>query len=396
MSERVFITGMGINSAIGLNVEENLTSLKNGHSGIESITHLETKHKNEFLVGEVKYSNKELSAILKLNTTKEYPRTGLLALKAATEAFNSAKLSELDPQQIGVIGGTTVGGMDKTEKHYLTPESNPDFILTHSSGYITELVAKELNIAGYLSTINTACSSSTNAIISAARLIKHGIVKAALAGGFDSLSKFTLNGFKSLMILTPGVCTPFDKDRKGLNLGEGSGFIVLESEESCKKRGVKPLCELTGFANTNDAFHQTASSPNGEGAYLSMKEALEKAKLNPEDVDYINVHGTGTDNNDLTEGVAIKRLYKQSIPKFSSTKSFTGHTLGAAGGIEAVFSILALQNNLIYPNLNFKNAISEIGISPTTELISNKEIHHVMSNSFGFGGNDSSLIFSKV
>lgn len=396
MPKRVFITGMGINSAIGLNAEENLNSLRNKRSGIESITHLETKHKNEFLVGEVKYSNKELSEILKLNSTKECPRTGLLALKAATEAFHSARLSELDPQQIGIIGGTTVGGMDKTEKHYLTPENNPDFILTHSSGYITELVAKELHISGYLSTLNTACSSSTNAIISAARLIKHGYVKAAIAGGFDSLSKFTLNGFKSLMILTPGICTPFDENRKGLNLGEGSGFIVLESEESAMERGITPICELTGYANTNDAYHQTASSPNGEGAYLSMKKALEKADLKPDDIDYINVHGTGTDNNDLTEGVAIKRLFKEAIPDFSSTKSFTGHTLGAAGGIEAVYSILALKNNLIYPNLNFKNAISEIGISPTTELINNKEIHHVMSNSFGFGGNDSSLIFSKV
>lgn len=395
MSEKIYITGIGVNSAIGLNVEENLNSLVAENSGIGPIHFLESHHKNEFVAGELKLPNEQLAAKVNVEDV-EHPRTGLLAIMAAQEAYKMAKLESISPTRIGIIGGTTVGGMDKTEKHYLQAASHPEFILTHSSGYITELVANTLNIQGYISTLNTACSSSTNAMITAVRLIKHGHADAIIAGGFDSLSKFTLNGFKTLMILSPEACKPFDKNRQGLNLGEGAGFLVLESEKSVKARNIKPLAILAGSANTNDAYHQTASSPDGKGAYLSMQKALQRASLNPHDIDYINVHGTGTDNNDLTEGIAIKRLFENKVPELSSTKAYTGHTLGAAGGIEAVYSILALQNNLAYPNLRFEDVMPEVGIVPTTSLIRNKTIKHVMSNSFGFGSNDSTVIFSKI
>lgn len=396
MSENIYITGIGVNSAIGLNVEENLESLISGKSGISSIQFLESNHKLDYVAGEVKLSNEQLAARLNIQGAERHPRTGLLAILAAQEAYKMARLETISPLRIGFIGGTTVGGMDKTEKHYLHAADHPEFILTHSSGYISELVANTLNIQGYLSTLNTACSSSTNAIITAARAIKHGHADVIIAGGFDSLSKFTLNGFKTLMILSPEACKPFDKNRQGLNLGEGAGFVVLESEKSMRARNIKPLAKLAGSANTNDAYHQTASSPDGMGAYLSMKKALQRASLNPNNIDYINVHGTGTSNNDLTEGVAIKRLYKDNIPELSSTKAYTGHTLGAAGGIEAVYSILALQNNVVFPNLRFREMMPEVGITPTTRIIHKNNVKHVMSNSFGFGGNDSTVIFSDI
>jgi 3-oxoacyl-[acyl-carrier-protein] synthase-1 len=396
MPGKIFVSGLGAVSAIGLNVKENLSALRNLESGIAPIRYLATKHKNEYQAGEVKYTNEKLASLLSINTPTQHPRTALLAMKAAEEAFKHAQLNAIDGANIGFIGGTTVGGMDKTEKNYLNHKVNNSFILSHSCGYISELVAQHLNISGYISTLNTACSSSTNAILTGARLIKHGIVDIVMAGGFDSLSKFTINGFKTLHILSPDKCTPFDENRKGLSLGEGAGFIVLESEESLLRRGKTPICELSGYANANDAFHQTASSANGEGPYISMTKAIKMSQLKPSDIDYINVHGTGTENNDLSEGIALKRVFKDTPPPFSSTKSYIGHTLGAAGGIEAVYSALALQENLIFPNLFFKTAIKELNITPETNLISNKTINNVMTNSFGFGGNDSTLIFSKI
>jgi 3-oxoacyl-[acyl-carrier-protein] synthase-1 len=225
-----------------------------------------------------------------------------------------------------------------------------------------------------------------------ARLIRHGLLDRALAGGNDAMSKFTLNGFNTLMILDKHPCKPFDKNRMGLNLGEGAAFLVLESEKALGNRS--PICELIGFANANDAYHQTASSPEGYGPFLSMSKALETAGLKPGSIDYINAHGTGTDNNDLTEGIAIERIFGDNIPPVSSTKPFTGHTLGAAGAVEAVISILSLQHQNIYPNLNYKDKIEELKFEPVRELRTGIKLENVLSNSFGFGGNDSTLIFS--
>jgi 3-oxoacyl-[acyl-carrier-protein] synthase-1 len=207
------------------------------------------------------------------------------------------------------------------------------------------------------------------------------------------------------MILNREWCKPFDAHRAGLNLGEGAAYIVLESEENLNKRlavnpAVKPLCRLSGFANTCDAFHQTASSSDGEGAYLAMKNALLSAGLKPEDIDYINAHGTGTGNNDLSEGTAIQRVFTNKIPPVSSTKSFTGHTTSAAGGVEAVISLLALQNNFIPVNLNFSTQMPELTFVPygdtKQEPVPSKQIKNVLSNSFGFGGNETALIFSAI
>jgi len=178
-------------------------------------------------------------------------------------------------------------------------------------------------------------------------------------------------------------------------LGEGAGFLFLETEDTAKEENI--LGELIGYANSNDAYHQTASSPDGTGAYLAMKGALEIAGIAPEKINYINVHGTGTNNNDLSEGIAVKRIFGDALPPFSSTKAFTGHTLAAAGGIEAVFSVLSLQHKMIFPNLRFETPIEDLGgnMIPVTELLENQELNYILSNSFGFGGNTSSLVFAK-
>jgi 3-oxoacyl-(acyl-carrier-protein) synthase len=223
-------------------------------------------------------------------------------------------------------------------------------------------------------------------------LLKHGLAKRAIVGGVDSLAKFTINGFNALHILSDEICMPFDQNRKGLNLGEGAAFLILEKEEDVA--GKKVYAELTGYCNSNDAFHPSSISDEGDGPYLSMKGALEIAKLNTSDINYINAHGTGTENNDYAESKAMMRLFGNP-PAFASTKSNVGHTLGGAGAIEAVFSILNITNGEVYPNLHFSAAIEHTGLTPVTSY-QKMDVKHVMSNSFGFGGNCSSLIFSKA
>jgi 3-oxoacyl-[acyl-carrier-protein] synthase-1 len=269
-------------------------------------------------------------------------------------------------------------------------------ILLHECGAITEWVADQLNIRDYVTTISTACSSSANAIFFGARLIRHGLLDVVVAGGADALTKFTLNGFNTLMILDQQYCKPFDENRKGLNLGEGAGYTVLVSARVAASLQAGSYCRLSGFCNANDAFHQTASSPDGTGSYLAMKGALERSGLQPSDIGYINLHGTGTQNNDSAEGAAIRRLFDPQYPRMSSTKSFTGHTLGACGGLEAVFSALSVRYGLIYPNLRLETPMTDLPFVPVTNFAKNEPIEHALSNSFGFGGNCSSLVFSKL
>jgi 3-oxoacyl-[acyl-carrier-protein] synthase II len=266
---------------------------------------------------------------------------------------------------------------------------------THDCGDSTERIADYIGNVDYVSTISTACSSAANAIMLGCRMIKHGHLDRVVVGGVDALSKFTFNGFNTLMILDREWCKPFDENRKGLNLGEGAAFLVIEGEDALNKRQGKPLSEIIGYANANDAYHQTASSPEGYGATLAIQQALAMSGLKPSQVDYINMHGTGTPNNDLSEGMATVAVFGNQVPKFSSTKAYTGHTLAAAASIEAVISVLSLQHQTIFPNLNFTTPIASLNLTPITELLKTP-IHTVLSNSFGFGGNCSSLLFKKV
>lgn len=398
MGQKIAITGMGIISSIGNNVEENFISLTTGKHGISDIELFETSHAESIKTGEIKLSNEELVQKLQLNDDNNVTRTALLGMVAAKEAVESAGISDINEYKTGLISSTSVGGMDITEKYFYTYEDFPEkqkYIDAHDAGNSSLAIAELLGLKGMVSTISTACSSAANAIMMGAKLIKNGILDRVIVGGTDSLSKFTLNGFNTLMILTDSYNTPFDNDRKGLNLGEAAAFLVLESEEVVKKENKKVVAYLSGYGNANDAHHQTASSENGQGAFLAMEKALKVSGLSKENIDYINVHGTATPNNDLSEGIAMIRIFGENkVPEFSSTKAFTGHTLAAAAGIEAVYSILAMQNNVIFPNLNFKNKMEEFDLTPVTEL-KEKNINHVLSNSFGFGGNCSTLIFSK-
>ncbi|MBW8358935.1 MAG: beta-ketoacyl-[acyl-carrier-protein] synthase family protein [Weeksellaceae bacterium] len=398
MGRKIAITGMGIISSIGRNVEENYDSLVASRPGISEIEFLETRHRGELKVGEIKISNEGLISELGLSEDNNYARTTLLGIKAAHEAVQHAGIKDLNAYRTGLISSTSVGGMDVTEKYFYDYENQPDkqkYIAAHDAGHSSLVIAEVLGLKGLVSTISTACSSAANAIMMGAKLISSGVLDRVIVGGTDGLSKFTLNGFKTLMIVTDSYNTPFDNDRKGLNLGEAAAFLVLESEEVVKKENKKVLAYLSGYGNANDAHHQTASSEEGTGAYLAMEKALKVSGLNKKDINYINAHGTATPNNDLSEGMAMIRIFgEENVPEFSSTKAFTGHTLAAAAAIEAVYSILAINNGVIFPNLNFKTPMEEFDLIPVT-TVKFKEMNHVLSNSFGFGGNCSTLIFSK-
>jgi len=327
------------------------------------------------------------------------PRTALLSMLAASEALSQSGLST-QQYRSGFISATTVGGMDLTEQYFLSQHQGGSKlgirnIRNHECGRATHLAAEFLKVNSYVSTINTACSSSANSIMLGARLIKDGRLDIVIAGGADALTAFTLNGFNTLLLLDNDLCKPFDAQRKGLNLGEGAGYVVLVSEKLVQSGKVKAIASLSGYANSNDAYHQTALSPEGNGPFLSMSGALKEAQINPNQVDYINLHGTATPNNDASEGSAIARLFQDRIPSLSSTKSFTGHTLGASGGIEAVYSILAINHDVILPNLRYNTPMTEVAVTPAAD-VEYRPVNHVLSSSFGFGGNCTSLLFSKA
>ncbi|MEP6725749.1 MAG: beta-ketoacyl-[acyl-carrier-protein] synthase family protein [Bacteroidota bacterium] len=393
---RIFVTGMGSISAIGNSVTENHRALLKGKCGIGPLEMFPTRYASLLPFGEIKLANTFLQEKLQAHEP-ELTRTTLLALHAFEEAIADAQLSPqlLKSFDTALIGATTVGGMCLTDELYRDAnktENGSAYLSSYDCASVNMYLQKRYGINGIINTINTACSSSANAILYGARLIKNGWAERAIVGGVDSLAKFTINGFNSLHILSPDICTPFDEQRKGLNLGEAAAFLVLEKEEAVA--GKRCYAELTGYCNTNDAFHASSLSEEGDGPYLSMKGALDMAGILPEAVSFINAHGTGTENNDLSESRAMMRLFG-NVPAFASTKSNTGHTLGAAGAIEAVYSILNLAHQEVYASLNFKQPIEATGLQPV-QSYTKMPLEHVMSNSFGFGGNCASLIFSAL
>lgn len=388
---------MGIISAIGNNVAENYASLIAGKKGISRISQIETIHKDEIMVGEIAATNPVLEKQLGF-AENEVSRTVLIGGIAAEEALSNAGIRDINDAKTGLISGTTVGGMDKSEQYFYNYFDRPEVrqhITGLHAGDSTKKIAAHLGLKeSFVTTISTACSSAANAIMLGARMIKSGQLDRVIVGGTDCLSKFTINGFKTLLILSDTYSAPFDEERKGLNLGEAAAYLVLESDALVQKEKKKVLGYVTGYGNANDAYHQTASSEHGDGAVLAMEKALKTAGMHPSDIDHINAHGTATPNNDLSEGRALIRLFGDKVPEFSSTKAFTGHTLAAAGGVEAVYAVLALQNDIIFPNLNYKTPMKEFDLDPITE-VTKKPLRNVLSNSFGFGGNCSTLIFSK-
>ena len=392
----IVITGAGIVSAIGVGKAETLASLQEQRSGIRPLRYLKTDH-HEFPVGEVQLSNDEMCSMLGINpSTQPTTRTALMGMVALQEALQQAGITGDMMPKIDLISGTTVGGMDKSELYYLDfleNDSRNDYIRTHDCGACTEMIADHFGRFHMLTTLSTACSSAANAVITGAELIRAGHAECVVVGGSECITKFHLNGFNSLMILDHEPCRPFDESRSGLNLGEGAAWLVLESADHAARRGATSLARLTGYGNACDAFHQTATSPDGEGPFLAMQQAVTMAGIKPEQVDYINAHGTGTGNNDLSESTAIRRLFGEQVPPMSSTKAFTGHTTSASGTIEAVICLLAMQHSFLPVNLRFQSA-GEC-LTPVHKPTA-KQLHYVLSNAFGFGGNDSALLFERV
>lgn len=388
--DTISVTGMGIVCAIGNDAQQVLLSLRQGKSGIGGIEYLGTNH-TDIPVGEVKLSNAQMAAMLGVDDDSAVSRTSLMGACAVKQALSQAGLKDISGKRIVLISGTTVGDMDVTECHFsemVGGGGDLHYPSSNECGNSTLAIAELSGLAGIkCTTISTACSSALNSIILGSAMLARDEADIVIAGGSEALSKFHLNGFNSLMILDRQRCRPFDDTRAGLNLGEGAAFVVLQ------KNAKNPLAYICGYGNRCDAFHQTASSDNGEGAFLAMSDALAMAGLQADDIQYINAHGTGTPNNDASESAAIKRVFADKIPAVSSTKSFTGHTTSASGSIETVICILAMRNGFIPANLGWKNPAAE-GIIPCLGQ-ENVQIENVMCNSFGFGGNDSSLVISS-
>lgn len=390
---------MGTITALGDDVQTNLDALLHERTGVGPITRLRTRHATTIPVAEVKHSNEQLAELGGVGQPYGWTRTALLSVVAVQQALRSVGVA-LEGLRLGFISASTAGGMDSSEDIYgqfFTDPIGPkakEFVATHDPGEHTERVAAHMGFTGFVTTISTACSSSANAIMLGSRMIRAGKLDAAIVGGSDALSKYTINGFNSLMILDHQPCRPFDRSRTGLNLGEAAGYLVIMGDEALRRTGAKSLGRVSGHANTNEAFHATASSPEGEGAYLAISQALTDAGLSPGDIQHINVHGTGTLNNDLSESRALVRLFNDRVPPFTSTKTYTGHTLAAAGVVEAIFSLLAIHHGAHFATLRFAQPMSEVPLVPVLKSSTGNAMQHVLSSSFGFGGNNTSLVIS--
>lgn len=398
VKSRVFVTGIGLISALGNNVPENHSSLQAGKDGIAKAVYFKSIYTATLPFGEVKLSNDQLKEFLHLENEIGYTRTCLLAVKAFDEAITDAGIDseQLSSFDTALISASTVGGMCLTDQLYNDANmksEGSEYLEAYGCASHTLRLIDKYSINGFSNTINTACSSSANAIMMGARLIKSGRAKRVIVGGVDALAKYTVNGFNALKILSDLPCKPFDENRNGLNLGEAAAYLVLESEEIVGDK--KIYAEVAGYGNSNDAHHPSAMSDEAVGAVISMKEAIKSAGINYSQIDYINTHGTGTPNNDAVELTGISKTFDK-VPPFNSTKSYTGHTLGASGAVEAIFSILSIQYSEIYASLHIGTNMKDYDLKPVTELQSEISVRYVLSNSFGFGGNCTSLVLGKV
>ena len=408
MKDCIVITGAGVVSAIGVGKAETLSALQCRRSGIGQVCYLQTAH-TELPVGEVKLSNADMQQSVGVpeDAGAALCRNTLLARMALREALDQAgmldatgHLTDAYDGRMPLISGTTVAGMDLGEQRFTSTEPdemNRQLLAMHAdAGSNTAEIARGVGHFSLLDTLSTACSSALNAIALGANMLKTCRCRQAVVGGTESLSRFHLNGFNTLMILDHETCRPFDQSRAGLNLGEGAAYLVIETLSSALQRGARPLAIISGYGNACDAFHQTASSADGEGAYRAMSQALQMSGLSPADIDYVNAHGTATPNNDPSELAAMHRLFPV-LPQYSSTKGYTGHTTSASGSIEAVFCLLALQHQFMPVGLGCTTPIEgePMPVTATTPLPSHG-LRHVMCNAFGFGGNDSSMVFSAL
>ena len=373
---RVFITGMGIISSLGQGVGRHVDSLRKNRSGIEPLTLFIPSAGNLLPAGEIPNFKQTLNV----------PRTHELALLAAQEALSATRAV---PDAI--ILGTTTGGMPLTEALLRKNEKDADQYKYHSTSSVAEFLASVLGCRGLLLTITTACSSGAVAIKLACELLSSGKANRVLAGGADALCRLTYYGFNSLQLIDPSGAHPLDLDRNGMTVGEGAGMLLLEGGETNPDNAI---AEILGGGLSCDAYHPTAPHPEGKGALAAMEKALEDAGIIPADIEYINLHGTGTKDNDLAEAKAIHSVFGNHIPSLSSVKGATGHSLAASGAIESVVCAAAIREGLIPANTGCVNPDPALNLKPVLAPLEQK-VRVVLSNSFGFGGNNACLVVAN-
>lgn len=388
------ITASTLVSALGHGKQAHLAAIQQQRSGLRpQVTDLDTKLSAYF--GAVSdLASVQLPEGLAHFDCRNH-RLAWAALQA--DAFQVAvtnAASHYGSHRIGLALGTSTSGILATEEVLAYREAhgrfaeNYDYTATHRMNALTDFCASALAITGPRLTISTACSSSAKVFASAARWFAHDLVDAVVVGGVDSLCLTTIHGFNALGLVSRGITRPLDAERDGINIGEAGGFMLLERAKP-EQLGV---C-LMGYGESSDAYHISSPQPEGEGAAEAMRQALARAGIAPSDIDYINLHGTGTPSNDLAESKAIHSVFGEHLPAHSSTKGFTGHTLGAAGITEAVLVELALLNHLLLPNLNLQQVDSALQLNPVKQTQA-QALTWALSNSFGFGGNNASLVFA--
>ncbi|MBN2577039.1 MAG: beta-ketoacyl-[acyl-carrier-protein] synthase family protein [Deltaproteobacteria bacterium] len=392
---RVAVTGMGIVSAAGWTLDETWGSLAAGRECLRPLSLFESQRCGKLPVGEVTGDPARRSGLAAGS------RSDHLAVWAAGQAYADAGLRAdgFAAERGAVVLGALTGGMMFTEEFLvgLFGEKRVDArgLDERACCNATDRVAERFGLGGFRATVSNACASGGSALGLGGDLIAAGEADVVLAGGVDSLNRVVLNGFGSLMLVSPDGCRPFDAERKGMSVGEGSGVLVLESEAHARARGARVRAWLVGCGNTCDAHHVSAPQPEGRGLAEAMRIALADAGLLPAAVDYINAHGTGTADNDPVEARAIRAIFGEMPPAVSSTKRFFGHTLAAAGAIEAIVAVLALERQAIPPNLGLRKVDPKIPLAPVAEY-REAELDVAMSTSLGFGGNNSALLFRRA
>ena len=410
MKRRVVVTGMGIISPLGIGIEDNWSAVSNGRSGIGLITRFNAESFPVQFAGEVKGFDAE--QFISHKEVKKMDRFIHLAVAASHSALKDSgyEITDENAERVGVQVGVGLGGLPAIERYHdifkekgvrkITPFFIPMVIANLASGQ----VSIHSGAKGPNTCVVTACATGTHSIGEAARLIQYGDADAMIAGGTESvITPLCIGGFHAAKALSTrnddpqGASRPFDKDRDGFVIGEGCGVVILEDCESAKKRGAKIYGEIKGYALNGDAYHITATAPNGEGAARCMNLALKNAGLNKDEVQYINAHGTST-GADLMETQAIKSVFGNHAYKLSvsSTKSMTGHLLGAAGGVEAIFSLLAINRGVLPPTINYKTPDPECDLDYIPNIAKERPINTAISNSFGFGGTNAVLVFKNI
>ena len=408
--KKVVVTGLGALAPNGNSVDQFWSAIKSGTSGIAPITYFDTSGHRVSIAGELKDFNPEQQ--LDPKEVRKLDPFSIYALVSSMEAVKSAKLdlqnSNLD--RMGVIIGCGIGGIKTLENEHDIIKNkgarrvSPQFVAKMIPNIAGGHLSMKFGFRGPSQTVISACASSNDAIGIALRLIRYGDADVILTGGTEaSITPLTIAGFGNMKALSQNcdnptkASRPFDANRDGFVLSEGAGMIVLESEEHALERGAPILAELAGYGSTDDAFHITQPAPEGEGACRAMQKALDDSGLNPKDIDYINAHGTSTPFNDKNESKAISNLFKDNLNdlKVSSTKSMTGHLLGAAGGLEAIATVKTIMSGIIPPTINYETPDPDCTLNYTPNQAIETEINSALSNTFGFGGHNAVLCFRK-